>query len=68
MARRSVRPFPQAILAGHVARRIRATTAGANLELPGGRARALLARVSRTTGAPRVTRDAGVPLQLQVRF
>ena len=50
-----------------VARRISATTGGANVDLPGGRTRLLLNFVSRTTGSPRVSRQAWIT-QLQVRF
>jgi hypothetical protein len=50
-----------------LARRISATTGELNVELPGGRTRALLALVSRTTGHPRVNHDTFIS-QLQVRF
>ena len=50
-----------------VARRISATTAGANLDLPGGRTRLLTNFVSRATGSPRVTRQAWIS-QVQLRF
>lgn len=50
-----------------LARRMSATTAGANVDLPGGRTRFLANFISRTTGFPRVWRRF-VILQAQVRF
>ena len=49
------------------ARRISATVAGVNVDLPGGRTRFLANFVSRRTGFPRQKRN-GVILQTQVRF
>jgi hypothetical protein len=48
-------------------RRMGATTAGANLDLPGGRNRVILEYVGRRTGSPFVTRDQALA-QWQVRF
>ena len=48
-------------------RRISATTAGTNFDLPGGRTRLLVNYVSRTTGLPRVRRDTWIG-QVQVRL
>ena len=48
-------------------RRIEATTVGANLEWPGGRTRAILDWVARTSGTERTRRDQVIG-QLQVRF
>jgi hypothetical protein len=50
-----------------VARRISATTAGVNLDLPGGRTRLLANFIARDTGFPRVRRHLGI-VQIQVRF
>ena len=50
-----------------LARRISATTEGANVELPGGRTRFLVDFVSRRTGFPRVERRSLVT-QVQIRF
>ena len=49
------------------ARRISATTGGANIELPGGRTRLLAHLVSRETGFPRARRNSLIG-QVQVRF
>jgi phosphate-selective porin O/P len=48
-------------------RRMRATTAGINLDFPGGRTRMILDFVSRKTGAAQTRRDQAIA-QLQVRF
>jgi hypothetical protein len=48
-------------------RRVSATTAGANVDLPGGRVRLLANFISRLTGFPRV-RQNRVLAQAQVRF
>ena len=48
-------------------RRITATTAGANVEFPGGKTRLIVNLVSRTTGFPRVRKNSLI-VQLQVRF
>jgi len=48
-------------------RRMGATTAGVNLDLPGGRNRIILEYVGRRTGSPFVTRDQALA-QWQVRF
>jgi hypothetical protein len=50
-----------------MARRMSATTGGINLDLPGGRTRAIIDLISRKTGYPRVQRNALIT-QLQVRF
>jgi hypothetical protein len=49
------------------ARRIAATTGGANVDLPGGRTRLLVNLDSRTTGHPQVRKNTLIG-QLQVRF
>jgi len=49
------------------ARRMQATTAGANLDFPGGRTRLQLNWIARTSGVARVRRDVAIA-QLQVRF
>jgi hypothetical protein len=48
-------------------RRMGATTAGANLDLPGGRNRFIVEYVGRRTGSPFTTRDQAL-VQWQVRF
>lgn len=50
-----------------LARRISATTAGVNVDLPGGRTRLLANFVSRKTGSPRAKRNV-VIAQAQLRF
>ena len=50
-----------------VARRVSAVTAGANVELPGGKTRLLVNFVSRETGYPHVKRNSLIT-QVQVRF
>jgi len=50
-----------------VSRRMSATTAGFNIDLPGGRTRLTVNWIRRTTEFPRVARDVGLA-QVQIRF
>ena len=50
-----------------VKRRMGSTTAGVNLDLPGGRNRIILEYVAHRTGTPFVTKDAALA-QWQVKF